>query len=463
MGFPAAAYFTDSARTNSEAKQAQDDLVAATKQLPGAAAATTLTILSGAVTPVAARHLVDTEGAAAADNLDWLDQTDVPDGGIVTLSAVDSARVVTLRHGRGGSGQILLIGSANIVLDDPTIVIELERRGTAWRERLRSVREATLDATPVGDALMTAADAAAARAAIGVVSATDTASGLVELTTIAEGLAGTDTTRAVTPDVLAALWQKGTDIASATTLSEPSDANKGGYYNLTGTTTVNGMWTAPAGTKAWFRAQGILTLTHNATSFINLTGANITTAADDRFCYLSLGSGNWIMLSYERADGSPLVSSGWTFVSPVSASGSAVDFTGIPSGTNEIVVFVENLSLSGTDNILIQLGDSGGIETTGYVSSQSHVNSSGTFGTSSTSGFVVNPFGAGEYITGHFLFRKMTGNKWTCSFDVFMSFYSGVAVGGGLKETSAELDRVRVTRTGTNTFDFGTVGIAHRR
>ena len=61
-----------------------------------------------------------------------------------------------------------------------------------------------LGATATGGAVFTAADAAAARAAIGVVAATDAVSGIAELATGAEAAAGTDAARIVTPAALRA-------------------------------------------------------------------------------------------------------------------------------------------------------------------------------------------------------------------------------------------------------------------
>lgn len=85
-------------------------------------------------------------------------------------------------------------------------------------------------------------------------------------------------------------------IASATTtdLSTVTSIE----VSVTGTTTITGLGTATAGTMRNVSFAGALTLTHNATSLILPTGANITTAAGDYAYFLSLGSGNWRCLSY---------------------------------------------------------------------------------------------------------------------------------------------------------------------
>jgi len=52
----------------------------------------------------------------------------------------------------------------------------------------------------------------------------------------------------------------------------------------------------------------------------------------------------------------------------VTASGTSVDFTGIPSWVKRVTVMFSGVSLSGTSSYLVQLGDSGGVENTGYLS-----------------------------------------------------------------------------------------------
>lgn len=97
-------------------------------------------------------------------------------------------------------------------------------------------------------------------------------------------------------------------IASSTTPAIFAAA--GNTISMTGTTTVTGFDTIAAGAVRRVVFTGILQLTHNATSMINLTGANITTAAGDIATFLSLGSGNTRMVGYERADGTALVTGG---------------------------------------------------------------------------------------------------------------------------------------------------------
>jgi hypothetical protein len=97
-------------------------------------------------------------------------------------------------------------------------------------------------------------------------------------------------------------FQKGSDVASATSITVPDE----GYFDITGTTTTAGFSTVNAGIMKMVQFDGVLQLTHNSGSFNLPTGANITTAAGDRALFRSEGSGNWRCMWYQRASGAAL-------------------------------------------------------------------------------------------------------------------------------------------------------------
>lgn len=94
-----------------------------------------------------------------------------------------------------------------------------------------------------------------------------------------------------------------TAIASASTTDLSSVATVG--VSVTGTTTITSFGTG-ANLLRIGKFAAALTLTHNATSLILPGGANITTAAGDRFIALSDGSGNWTVIDYIKANGEPI-------------------------------------------------------------------------------------------------------------------------------------------------------------
>lgn len=84
-------------------------------------------------------------------------------------------------------------------------------------------------------------------------------------------------------------FDKGSDIASASSLTLANDQ----YYHVTGTTTITGMSTKPAGYMVVLEFDSPLTLTHNATSFILAGAQSRVVQAGDTVTFRSEGSGNW--------------------------------------------------------------------------------------------------------------------------------------------------------------------------
>lgn len=141
---------------------------------------------------------------------------------------------------------------------------------------------------------------------------------------------------------------KGADIASATTTD--IGAATGVFVHITGTVTITGLGTVAAGAMRLATFDGILILTHNGTSLILPTGANITTAAGDSALFLSEGSGNWRCLGYWRKSGASLAGSGVTSVNSLTGA--------VVLGGEVIAEPVNALSISsGVVNIDCSLGD----------------------------------------------------------------------------------------------------------
>jgi hypothetical protein len=150
--------------------------------------------------------------------------------------------------------------------------------------------------------------------------------------------------------------------------------------------------------------------------------------------------------------------------SVASTSGTAIDFTGIPSWAKRITVMFSDTSTNGSSNILVQIG-SGSFVTSGYNSTSGRFNySSGTSGFNSSAGFALgnNP---ADTICGHMNLTLLSGSVWVASHAFFAgnSGAGGAGVGGGRSPSlSGTLDRVRITTVnGTDTFDAGTINISY--
>jgi hypothetical protein len=131
-------------------------------------------------------------------------------------------------------------------------------------------------------------------------------------------------------------FASGGNVASATTT--PIGAASGNNVTITGTTAITAFDTIQAGTQREVTFAGVLTLTYNATSLILPTRSNITTAANDTAGFLSLGSGNWICIWYQRSSGAALVGNGISSVNVQSftSSGTYTPTLGMVQCTIEV-------------------------------------------------------------------------------------------------------------------------------
>jgi hypothetical protein len=137
-------------------------------------------------------------------------------------------------------------------------------------------------------------------------------------------------------------------------------------------------------------------------------------------------------------------------------SGTAFDFTGLPSTVREIEVLFQAVSLSLAEDHLVQLIVSGTPLTTGYAAS------SGTSGAeqSRTTGFNIYTSNQTQAVSGIMRIVRAATGIWVESHSI--SLGGAEANGGGFISGVGTVTGVRLTRTGTATFDGGNVTISYR-
>jgi hypothetical protein len=164
----------------------------------------------------------------------------------------------------------------------------------------------------------------------------------------------------------------------------------------------------------------------------------------------------------------PVSSSSRTVATKITTtSGTTADWTGIPSGVTEIHITLDGVNTNIGDAFLIQIGDSGGVETSGYSSSAIRIDEngflSGLDSADSTAGFIIDRTNRGA--VGLVILSKITGNEWACSHTTRNVSGADVELSWGAGEKSAltsELDRVTITTiTGTPTFNAGQANISY--
>jgi hypothetical protein len=147
-----------------------------------------------------------------------------------------------------------------------------------------------------------------------------------------------------------------------------------------------------------------------------------------------------------------------------STSGTSIDFTGIPSWVKRVTVMFSGVSTNGTSINLIQIGDSGGIENTGYSGVGTSITSTpGVIVAAQTAGFGIGGNNsAANTKNGDAVLTMLTGNTWTINGQFAFGNEARTDFTAGSKTLSGTLDRVRITTVnGTDTFDAGSINILY--
>lgn len=143
-------------------------------------------------------------------------------------------------------------------------------------------------------------------------------------------------------------------------------------------------------------------------------------------------------------------------------SGTAKDFTGIPADAKRITVSWAGVMKSSNGGLVLQLGTSSGVETTGYNGSTSQTGgTSSVVGQNFTTGFLVSVGSASNNVhEGIATLVKIGGNKWVLTSIGGRGEAPYVTVTGAEKALSGILDRIRFTSSsGTDVFSAGSVSV----
>jgi len=146
-----------------------------------------------------------------------------------------------------------------------------------------------------------------------------------------------------------------------------------------------------------------------------------------------------------------------------STSGTSIDFTGLPAWVKKITVMFNGVSLSNTDSLTVQLGTGGVATTSGYTGTSTRI-AAGAISCNAYSGNGFETIAVGvaaNLATGNLVITNITGNTWTCT-----GILAGTAT--NLQDTTAGViamagvvNLVRVTSSGTATFDAGSINILY--
>ena len=200
------------------------------------------------------------------------------------------------------------------------------------------------------------------------------------------------------------------------------------------------------------------------TAYAQLCGGTTTTNPIQSIA--SVGTSGQILLS-NGASSLPTFQTfstlGWTIVAPTATtSGTSVTLSGIPSNIKSIIFSLNQVKgdISGGE-LLVQLGDSGGIETTGYVGQTNR----GTGALDWTNNIAPHSGAATNASKGYIVrinlsLFELSSNTWTASLVGHAYPNATTSFGVGIKSLTGTLTQIKLS-IAAGAFTAGSVGMAY--
>lgn len=215
-------------------------------------------------------------------------------------------------------------------------------------------------------------------------------------------------------------------------------------------------------TGIFFPANKTLAATTNGTERLRIASAG----------QIGIGGANYGTSGQVLTSAGASAAPSWQTVSAItsgtavaSTSGTAIDFTGIPSTAKRITVMFSAVATNGTGIPQVQLGTSGGVVSSGYAASAGVIQSPSAVAIlSSTAGFILtDAASATQTMAGNMVITNLTSNTWVASFSIYgLASPARAHFGGGTIPLGGTLDRLRITtNNSTGTFNAGTVNIMY--
>jgi hypothetical protein len=149
-----------------------------------------------------------------------------------------------------------------------------------------------------------------------------------------------------------------------------------------------------------------------------------------------------------------------TLATRQNATGTSIDFTGIPSWVKKITVPLYNVSTNGTSRILLRAISETAVSS-GYIGSGGYFGPA-TTGSSETTGFIISVVtDTNQTYNGNLFLSTLGLNVW--AYSSALGRNDGyIFAGGGSVALSGTLTGVRLTTAnGTDSFDQGSVNIIY--
>ena len=154
---------------------------------------------------------------------------------------------------------------------------------------------------------------------------------------------------------------------------------------------------------------------------------------------------------------------GVTLGTPVATtSGTSHTFTGIPSGTKRITINFYRADTNGTEASIVQLGDAGGFETSGYIGSK-HRSDTGGDAAVTTGMAMMTTINDALTTSGSMVLSLVDASTFSWVSTCMLGRPDGYLYSGGSsKSLSAELTQIKLLQeSGSSSYDGGKMNIIY--
>jgi len=215
---------------------------------------------------------------------------------------------------------------------------------------------------------------------------------------------------------------------------------------------------------------GVLTIeapNTNTDRTITLPDEDITLGATGANAALSnlsgvTGTSGQVMTSDGSGGATMQDAAGGGFTSASETAGTALPVTygSIPAGVSQIIVLFHDCDANSNEDVRVQLGDAGGIESSGYYSATHTQDASTGQSVYNAGAFDIKLDSGSDVLRAALTLYHIGSNKWVMT-QMGISDSGVIVSGGGSKTLSAELTQIKI-QTPYTTFSAGTVNIMYQ-